>query len=84
MLAPQRAVSRDPRGQATAFVVGEGDKIEPRQLEVSRTVGNDWIVEKGLAAGDRLVMDGLQRIRPGAVVRPVPFQPPAAAAAPAK
>lgn len=85
ILAPQRAVSRDPRGQATAFVIGEGDKIEPRQLEVSRAVGANWIVEKGLAPGDRLVMDGLQRIRPGAVVKPVPFQPPAAAApAPAK
>ncbi|MBL8588851.1 MAG: efflux RND transporter periplasmic adaptor subunit, partial [Methylobacteriaceae bacterium] len=87
ILAPQRAVSRDPRGQATALVIGAGDRIEARRLEVGRAVGTDWIVEKGLAAGDRLVMDGFHRIRPGAVVRPVPFTPPDGAspsAAPAK
>jgi membrane fusion protein (multidrug efflux system) len=80
ILAPQRAVSRDPRGAATAFVIGEGDKVEARRLEVSRALGADWIVEKGLSAGDRLAMDNLQRIRPGMVVKPTPFQPPQAAA----
>lgn len=84
ILAPQRAVTRDPRGQAAAFVIGEGDKIEPRQLQVSHAVGANWIVEKGLSPGDRLVMDGFQRIRPGLVAKPVPFQPATAAAAPAK
>lgn len=74
ILAPQRAVTRDPRGQATAYVIGPDDKIEPRRLDVSRVVNNAWIVEKGLAAGDRLVMDGFQRIRPGMVVSPVPFE----------
>lgn len=83
IVAPQRAVSRDPRGQATAFVIGDGNKIEARQLVVSRSVGTNWIVEKGLAAGDRLVMDGVQRIRPGAVVSPEPFAPASAAVAPA-
>lgn len=84
VLAPQRAVSRDPRGQATALVIGPGDKIEPRVLKVGRTIGADWIVESGLAQGDRLAMDGFQRIRPGASVTPVLFyapggpQPPAA------
>jgi membrane fusion protein (multidrug efflux system) len=83
ILAPQRAVTRDPRGAATAFVVTAQDKIEPRQLTVSRSVGSDWLVEKGLAPGDRLVMDGFQRIRPGASVKPVPFQPaPAPGTAP--
>ncbi|MCA0425513.1 MAG: efflux RND transporter periplasmic adaptor subunit [Proteobacteria bacterium] len=81
ILAPQRAVTRDPRGQATVYVIGDGNKIEPRILTTNRTQGADWIVEKGLNAGDRLVMDGFQRIRPGAVVNPVPFGAPAAAPA---
>lgn len=86
VLAPQRAVSRDPRGQATALTIGAGDRIEARVLRVGRTVGSDWIVESGLAPGDRLVMDGFQRIRPGAAVTPVLFfapggpQPPAGVA----
>jgi membrane fusion protein (multidrug efflux system) len=75
VLAPQRAVSRDPRGQATALVIGAGDKIEPRVLTVGRAVGANWIVESGLAQGDRLAMDGFQRIRPGAVVTPTLFLP---------
>ena len=54
--------------------------MEARRLEVSRALGADWIVEKGLSAGDRLAMDNLQRIRPGMVVKPTPFQPPQAAA----
>lgn len=82
ILAPQRAVSRDPRGQATAYVIGADDKIEPRRLEVSRAVNNAWIVEKGLAPADRLVMDGFQRIRPGMVVAPVPFEAAATKAPP--
>ena len=75
VLAPQRAVTRDPRGQATAMVIGAGDRIEPRVLRVGRSVGANWIVESGLAEGDRLVMDGFQRIRPGAQVTPVLFYP---------
>lgn len=75
VLAPQRAVTRDPKGQATALVIGPDDKIAARILTVSRTVENDWIVEKGLAPGDRLAMDNFQRIRPGASVTPVLFYP---------
>jgi membrane fusion protein (multidrug efflux system) len=86
VLAPQRAVNRDPRGQATALVIGEGDKIEARVLTVGRSLGSDWIVESGLSPGDRLVMDGFQRARPGATVRPALYaapggpQPPVAGA----
>lgn len=78
VLAPQRAVNRDPRGQATALVIGADDKVEARVLSVARSIGSDWIVESGLEPGDRLVMDGFQRIRPGAVVKPVVFQPASA------
>lgn len=79
ILAPQRAVTRDPRGQATVLVIGEGDKIEARTLTTHRSQGTDWIVDKGLVAGERLVMEGFQRIRPGAVVTPMPFDQAASA-----
>lgn len=86
VLAPQRAVNRDPRGQATALVIGQGDKIEARVLTVGRSLGSDWIVESRLSPGDRLVMDHFQRARPGATVRPALYaapggpQPPVAGA----
>lgn len=85
ILAPHRAVSRDSRGRATAFVIGAENKIEARKLDVGRSVNNSWIVESGLNEGERLVMDGFQRIRAGQVVAPVPFEAQAApAAAPGK
>ena len=73
LLVTQRAVTRNPRGLATALVVGEGDKVEERTIEVERSLGNEWIVDKGLVAGDRVIVEGLQRIRAGARVNPVPF-----------
>ncbi len=73
IVVPQRGVARDPTGKPVALVVGTGDKVESRILEVSRVVGNGWLVEKGLAAGDRVVVEGLQRAKPGDLVRPVPF-----------
>lgn len=79
ILVPQHAVSRDPRGQATALVVGAEGKAELRTLQVDRAVGEQWLVRAGLKAGDRLIVDGLQRLRPGAPVQPVD----AAASAPA-
>ena len=88
LLVPQPGITRDPKGQATAMVVGADGRVQPRQVKVSRTVGNRWLVEDGLKAGDRVIVEGLQKIQPGAVVKPVeqgsaPTQP-AAPAAPAK
>ena len=83
ILVPQRGVTRDPTGKAVALVVGAGDKVESRILEVSRVVGDSWLVEKGLAAGDRVIVEGLQKARPGDQVRPVPFAATAAPAGPA-
>jgi membrane fusion protein (multidrug efflux system) len=80
LLVPQAAVQRDARGGATAFVLDAGDQVEPRSLEISRSVGNAWLVTAGVRAGDRVVVDGLQKIRPGVKVRPVPA--PALAAKP--
>ncbi|ACT12119.1 efflux RND transporter periplasmic adaptor subunit [Pectobacterium aroidearum] len=69
LLVPQQGVTRDPRGQATAMVVGEGDKVEPRTLTTSKAVGDKWLVTEGLKAGDRVIVTGLQKIRPGAQVK---------------
>lgn len=65
ILAPQAAVMRDPKGNATALVLGEDGKVQQRELTVERAVGDQWLVADGLAAGDRLIVDGLQKLRPG-------------------
>lgn len=89
VLVPQQGVARDPKGNVSAMVVGKDNKIVQRQLEVSRTIGNRWLVDKGLAAGERVVIEGLQKIGPGAVVAPSeagagPAAPAAATAAAAQ
>jgi len=71
VLAPQAAVTRDPKGQASVLVVGAGNKAETRALTIAQTVGDKWLVTAGLKAGDRVVVDGLQKAQPGAVVKPV-------------
>lgn len=71
LLVPQQGVSRTATGDATALVVGEGNKVERRRLTLARAVGNEWLVTSGLKAGDRLIVEGLQRVRPDTVVTPV-------------
>src|SRR3546814_16502565 len=58
-------------GKATALVVGEGNKVEQRTLTTTRTVGDQWLVTDGVKAGDRLIVEGLQHVKPGADVQPV-------------
>jgi len=70
VLVPQQSVARDPKGNMSAMVVGKDNKIVQRPLEVSRTIGNRWLVDKGLNAGERVVVEGLQKIGPGATVAP--------------
>lgn len=65
ILVPQQGITRDPKGNASAMVVGKDDTVEVRQVKVSRSVGDQWLVESGLAAGDRVVIEGLQKIQPG-------------------
>ena len=81
LLVPQQAVTRDAKGQPTVLLVTAQNTVEPRILKVDREVGNAWLVSSGLAAGDRVVMEGSQRVRPGATVKPVPFAGSAAAVA---
>jgi membrane fusion protein (multidrug efflux system) len=72
ILAPQAGISRDPKGNPIALVVGQDGKVERRALELERAIGDKWLVLKGLAAGDRLIVEGLGKIRPGMPVRAVP------------
>jgi membrane fusion protein (multidrug efflux system) len=73
ILAPQQGVTRDQKGLPYALIAGKDGKVEQRMLTLDRTIGDRWLVTKGLAAGDRVIVDGLQRIRPGADVKAVPF-----------
>jgi len=74
ILIPQQAVSRDQKGNPVTMIVGAGNKIEPRQLVVEREIGDKWLVTSGLAAGDRVIVEGLQKARPGTLVNEVPFE----------
>ena len=76
ILAPQQGVSRDPKGGGTAFVVDAQGHAQPRRLTILRAVGDAWLVSAGLSAGDRLIVDGLQRVKPGAAVHAVPASSP--------
>ena len=79
ILVPQRGVSRDPAGNAVALVAGEKDVVERRMLKTERTVGDAWLVTDGLQAGERVIVEGIQRVRPGVTVKVVPFDAKAAA-----
>jgi len=77
ILAPQQGVSRNRKGEAVALVVDDEGKVAQRILEVDRAIGDRWLVTKGLAAGDQVIVDNLQKIRPGDPVKAVPFAPKA-------
>mgnify|MGYP001182189603 CR=1 FL=1 len=88
ILVPQQGVTRNGKGDPTALVVDGSDKVELRVLKVERSIGDKWLVSGGLKAGDRVILEGLQKVRPGSQVKVVPFgskpdATPAAAAQPA-
>jgi len=72
ILVPEAGVSRDPRGNATVFVVGRDNRIVQRTVTADRTQGTNWVVTAGLNPGDRVVTEGTARVRPGQLVQPVP------------
>lgn len=75
LLVPQRGVTRDTKGDATALVVDADNHVERRELIADRAVGAFWLVTQGLAAGDRVIVDGVQKVRPGDEVVVVPATP---------
>ena len=70
VLVPQQGVAFDPRGNATAMIVNAEDVVEPRVLDIIEAKDSDWIVRSGLTAGDRIIVEGIQRVAPGAKVVP--------------
>lgn len=82
LLVPQRGVSRDERGNATALIVDADGVVQGRKLSVGQTVGTNWLVKAGIVPGDRVIVEGLQYARPGQKANAVAFAAPAEAAAP--
>ena len=72
---PQQAVTRGPAGD-TVLVVGVDNKPVPRTVQIGASQGGDWVVLGGLTAGERVIVDGVQKMQPGAPVNPVPWSPP--------
>ncbi len=72
ILIPQQAVSRDPKGNPVALIVDAEGKAQARPLTLDRTIGDQWLVIGGLAFGERVIVEGTQRVRPGSPVRAVP------------
>lgn len=68
ILVPQQGIARDPKGNTSAMVVGKDGKAEVRPVKVSRAIGDKWLVESGLQAGDKVIVEGLQKIKPGVSV----------------
>lgn len=72
LLIPQQAVSRDPKGNPVALIVGTEAKVQQQALTLDRAMGNQWLVSSGLAPGDRVIVEGMQKVRPGATVKVAP------------
>ncbi len=68
LLAPEQGVQRDEKGLPTALVVGRGGRVEQRSVETGAEIGNQWLIIKGLSAGEHLIVEGQQKVKPGDVV----------------
>jgi membrane fusion protein, multidrug efflux system len=82
MLVPQDGVTHDRNGRATVLVVGPDDKVVQRAVGAARTLGDSWVVNSGLVAGERVIVSGVQRAQPGMLVRPVNVEAAPVTAAP--
>jgi membrane fusion protein (multidrug efflux system) len=74
ILIPQQAVSRDPKGNPVALIVDAVGKVQQRMLSLDRAIGDQWLVTSGLAPGDHVIVEGMQRVRPGVPVKDAPFE----------
>lgn len=73
LLVPQQGVSRDPKGNPTSLIVDAEGKVQQRMLTLDRPIGDKWLVSAGLVPGDRVIVEGVQKVRPGASVKVVPY-----------
>jgi membrane fusion protein (multidrug efflux system) len=74
ILVPQQGVFRNPKGEAMALIVDNKNIVQQRTISVERTVGDKWLVSSGINPGDRVIVEGLQKVKPGASARVVPFK----------
>jgi membrane fusion protein (multidrug efflux system) len=83
VLLPQQAVTRSAQGD-TVMVVASDGQVSPRPVKVGASQAGQWVILEGLKPGEQVIVDGFQKLRPGAAVKPVPWRAgPAAAATPA-
>lgn len=82
LLAPQQGVTRDPKGNASALIVNAEAKVEVRPVKVSRALGDKWLVEEGLKAGDRVIVEGVMKVKPDMPVQATEAGPPPVANTP--
>ncbi|WP_010546195.1 efflux RND transporter periplasmic adaptor subunit [Sphingomonas elodea] len=75
-LVPQAGVSRDPKGNATVYVVGPGNRAVARTVVAERTLGENWVVTQGLAPGDKVIVQGTGNLKPDIAIKPVPANTP--------
>lgn len=73
ILIPQQAVSRDVKGNPVALIVDVNEKVQQRMLTLDRAIGNQWLVSSGLVSGDRVIIEGIQKVRPGGSVKVAPL-----------
>ena len=74
ILIPQQAVSRDPKGNPLTLIVDKDGKVQQKQLTLDRAIGDEWLVSSGLAPGDRVIVEGMLKVKPGIPVKAVPFE----------
>jgi len=72
LLVPQRGVTRNPKGDATVLVVDKEDKVAEKVVTADRAINGEWLITAGLEAGERVIVDGLQKAKPGSQVKPIP------------
>lgn len=84
ILAPQQGVSRNTKGEAVALIVDDTGTVQQRVLTLNRAIGDQWLVSSGLSAGDRLIVEGMMNVRPGAPAKAVPLDATAGNAEAAK
>ena len=69
MLVPQQGVTRTPRGDATVLLVNDKNQVETRNVVAAQAIGDQWLITSGLKSGDKVIVSGLQKVRPGATVK---------------
>jgi membrane fusion protein (multidrug efflux system) len=79
LLVPQLAITHNQKGDPTALVVGPDSKVQLRTLTTERAIGDKWLINGGLAAGDRVIVEGLQFAKPGSTVKAEELEPQGAA-----